>query len=135
MIKKENVTYEQIKSLQHRFCGTMFGLAPFLDIYFDEKEIQYIENKMMTDKYYRLVSGKAAGVTPGKEPLRLFQCREIWLMKFLNTPDVPVGVKAFIIYYTGHWRGQLKLFYKKENGYNNFLQELWLTERWMEICR
>lgn len=133
MIKKQNITKELLKSLDNRFAGTIFGLARFLGIYFDETEIQYIENKMMTDKFYRLVSGNAVGKASYEMPYRSSQFCEVWLMKFLDDSDVPLGVKAFIIGYTGHKRGELKKFFSK-NFYNDFVQQKFLSERWMETC-
>jgi len=134
MIKKQNITKELAKDLDNRFAGTIFGLARFLGIYFDETEIKYIETKMMTDKSYRLISGKAIGKIPGEMSSRSSQFCEIWLMKFLDDYDVPLGVKAFIINYTGHKRGELKVFCGM-GMYDEFLQQKFLSERWMELCR
>ena len=61
MIKTENITKEYARFILNRFAGTMFGLAPFLGIWFDDCEIKYIETKMQTHKLYRLVSGRAGG--------------------------------------------------------------------------
>ena len=134
MIKKENFTKGLIKSLNKRFRGTMFGLAVEFGIYFDEAEIKYIETKMMTDKYYRLISGKAAGIQPGYMPLRLFQFCEIWLMKFFDDSDIPIGVKSFIVGYIGHKRAEIKIFCGMDE-YNERVQQRFLSERWLEICR
>lgn len=61
MIAPEKITKEYAKFIMDRFCGTVFGLAPFLGIWFDDIEIKYIETKMQTHKLYRLVSGRAGG--------------------------------------------------------------------------
>ena len=133
MIKKQNVTKDLVKFLDSRFAGTMFGLARFLGIYFDEIDIKYIETKMMTDRGYRLVSGKAVGKELYEMPYRSSQFCEIWLMKFLDDSAIPLGVKAFIIGYVGHKRGELKVFYGMD-VYNDLAQQKFLSERWMEIC-
>lgn len=61
MIKEENVTTEYARFIMNHFGGTMFGMAPYLKIWFDETEVKYIETKMQTHKLYRLVSGRAGG--------------------------------------------------------------------------
>lgn len=134
MIKKQNITKELVKALDNRFAGTIFGLARFLGIYFDETEIKYIETKMMTDKSYRLISGKAIGKIPGEMSCRSSQFSEIWLMKFLDDYDVPLGVKSFIVGYIGHKRAEIKIFCGMDE-YNERVQQRFLSERWLEICR
>ena len=133
MIKKQNITKGLVKALDNRLGGTIFGLARFLGIYFDDAEIKYIESKMMTDKGYRLISGQACGKIPGEMPCRSSQFCEIWLMKFFDDSDAPIGIKSFIFYYIGHKHGELKSFWSI-NEYNEFIQQKFLSERWMETC-
>ena len=135
MIKKQNVTKEMAISLNHRFGATMFGVAPFLGIWFDDAEIKYIETKMITHKLYRFVAGLAGGLEGSDHKLRPFQ--EIWLLNFLNDPKIPRGVRGFILAYTREYRGELKVEDDFDNTHRHdiFVNELFLKERWMEKCR
>ena len=108
MIKEKNVTKEMAISLNRRFYKTIFGVAPFLGIWFDDAEIKYIETKMMTHKLYRLVNGNVAGIKP-RENMRLFDFQRSWLLGFLDDKNMPIGVRAFIYYYIGHEQACLKI--------------------------
>ena len=94
MIEKKKLTDKQARDILERFIGTMFSLAPFLGIWFDDKEIKYIETKMQTHKLYRLVNGNVAGLPP-RENLKLFDFQRAWLTSFLSDSDMPIGVRAF----------------------------------------
>ncbi len=135
MIKQENLTKEYAIFIHEHFEGTMFAFAPFLGIWFDDKEIKYIETKMETHKNYRLVSGKAAGLH-WRDP-RLFDFQRLWLTGFLDDPTAPVGVKAFIVYYIGHEWACMKINDQYDNlqRYKNSLTHEFLAQRWMETCR
>ena len=117
-----------------RDMGPIFGIAVFLGIWFDEEDIRYIKTKMMTDKKYRAVSGNIGG--PKTNTMQVHKYRDIWLLGFLDDPEITTGVKAFIIYYTGHHRGDLKAGdeYCGTHRYDNFMHERFLAARWMETC-
>ena len=95
----------------------------------------------MTHKLYRLVNGNVAGIHP-YENIRLFDFQRIWLSGFLDDPDIPVGVSAFITYYIGHEWEQMKLndkYYdkkvkKKDKGhsYEDSVRYEFLAQRWPE---
>ena len=136
MIREENLTKDYVKSIMNRFSGTIFGLAPYLGIWFDNEDIRYIETKMMTDKKYRAVSGKVGG--PKTNSFQIHKYRDIWLLGFLDDPEITTGVKAFIIYYTGHHRGDLKVGdeYHGTHRYNDFMHERFLAARWRKlVCK
>ena len=65
---------------------------------------------------------------------RSSQFCEIWLMKFFDDSDIPIGVKSFIFGYIGHKRAEIKIFCGMDE-YNELVQQKFLSERWMEICR
>ncbi|MBO4480685.1 MAG: hypothetical protein J5742_03635 [Alphaproteobacteria bacterium] len=134
MIKKENITKKYAYFIHERFAGTIFALAPFLDIWFDNKEIGYIETKMRTHKLYRLVNGNVAGISSRDK--KLFNFQRSWLISFLNDPEIPVGVRAFIICYIGHEQACMKIDdqYDTVHRYANSIAYEFLAERWMEIC-
>ena len=133
MINEKNLTKERNVFLDYRFGGTPFGLARFFHIFFDDNEIKYIETKMETHKLYRLVSGKAAG------GIR-FVSREfiiVWLESFLDDPEMPVGVRAYIKYFIGHDRGYKKATdeFDKTRQYEESILAEMFAKRWMETCR
>lgn len=132
MIKPNNVTKSQIVDLKNRFHGTIFGMAPYLGIRFDDAEIKYIENKMMCHKLYRLVSGKSAGFDCRDFSANtLFKFQREWLLGFIDDPELPIGVRAFIYYFVGHEQMARQIW-----KYDNIsLADRFLTERWMEKCR
>ena len=136
MIKEKNVTKEMAISLNRRFYKTIFGLAPFLGIWFDDTEIKYIETKMMTHKLYRLVNGNVAGIKP-RENMRLFDFQRSWLLGFLNDKNIPIGVRAFIYYYIGHEQACLKISDNTcgTHTYEASINHEFLVELWMEKCR
>lgn len=144
MIPKENYTKEIFIDLRERFAGTIFGNATFFGIRFDDAEIKYIEIKMMTHKLYRLVNGNVAGIPPYKNT-RLFDFQRIWLSGFLDDPDIPIGVSAFITYYIGHKWAQMKINDKyddeeveekdKGHSYEDSVRYEFLAQRWPELCR
>lgn len=144
MISKENYTEEIFIDLLEKFTGTIFEKAMALGIWFDDAEIKYIETKMMTHKLYRLVNGNVAGIHP-YENIRLFDFQRIWLSGFLDDPDIPIGVSAFITYYIGHEWAQMKIndkYYdkkvkKKDKGhsYEDSVRYEFLAQRWPELCR
>ncbi len=115
--------------------GLIFGMAPHLGIWFDDAEIKYIETKMMTHKLYRALSGKISGRISLTE--HQYQAINIWLESFLDDPNLPLGIKAFIHYYIGAYQGDMKINdeYDKKNRYKNYMTQMFLTELWMEKCR
>ena len=132
MIASKNLTKPQLIDLKNRFHGTIFDIASLFEIWFDDREIKYIETKMMTHKLYRLVSGKAAGIDCRDIAIRpLFKLQREWLLSFMDDPELPIGVRAFIHYFVGHEQMAMrKNNYAKESGsLNNFF-----TQRWMEKC-
>lgn len=136
MIDNKNLTDKQIRDILERFIGTMFSLAPFLGIWFDDKEIKYIETKMQTHKLYRLVNGNVAGIYP-REDLKLFDFQRAWLTSFLSDSDMPIGVRAFIHYYIGHEQATMKINDKfcRTHKYENSIKHEFLVQRWFETCR
>ena len=136
MLDPKKLTKEQVKTLQKRFFGTIFGLAIWLGIWFDDEEIKYIETKMMTHKLYRLVNGNVAGLKPC-EGYRLFDFQRSWLLSFLDDKNIPVGVRAYIFYYIGYKQAGLKINDEEtsNNKYASSINHQFLVERWMEICR
>lgn len=132
MIASKNLTKPQLIDLKNRFHGTIFDVASQFEIWFDDTEIKYIETKMMTHGLYRLVSGKAAGIDCRDIAIRpLFKFQREWLLSFMDDPELPIGVRAFIHYFVGHEQMAMrKNNYAKESGsLNNFF-----TQRWMEKC-
>ena len=132
MINPKNVTKAQLIDLQNRFHGTIFGMAPYLGIWFDDAEIKYIESKMITHKLYRLVSGKSAGIDcRDVSVVPLFKFQRDWLLGFMDDPELPIGVRAFIYYYIGH--EQMVRQYGKCDQIS--IAQRFLAQRWMETCR
>lgn len=136
MIKPNNVTKSQMVDLKNRFAGTIFGLAPFLGIWFDDKEVKYIETEMMAHKLYRLVNGNVAGIKP-RQDHTLFDFQREWLNGFYNDPDCPIGVKAYIHYYIGHEQADMEICDKMtgKHTYELSIAHKFLAQRWMEKCR
>ncbi|MBO7656998.1 MAG: hypothetical protein J6S80_04700 [Alphaproteobacteria bacterium] len=132
MISPKNLTKTQLIDLKNRFHGTIFGVAPYLGMWFDDTEIKYIETKMMTHKLYRLVSGKAAGIDCRDISIMpLFKFQREWLLDFMDDPELPIGVRAFIYYFVGH-----EQMVRQSWKYDNIgLADRFLAERWMEKCR
>ncbi|MBO4700323.1 MAG: hypothetical protein J5620_01070 [Alphaproteobacteria bacterium] len=132
MINPKNVTKAQLIDLNNRFHGTIFGMALYLGIWLDDAEIKYIENKMQTHKLYRLVSGKSAGIDcRDVSAASLFKFQRDWLLGFMDDPELPIGVRAFIYYYVGH--EQMARQYGKYDSIST--AERFLAQRWMETCR
>ncbi|MCQ2581251.1 MAG: hypothetical protein MJ164_03745 [Alphaproteobacteria bacterium] len=132
-----------LSELEYRYAinekktmGQIFGFAPFLGILFDNDEIKYIETKMMTHKLYRALGGKMFGNQHAMTQHR-YEATEIWLQSFLEDPELPLGVRAFIHYYIGAHRGNTKMSdeYAKTKRYTESMQHSFLTELWMEKCR
>lgn len=134
MIKKTDLTKERIKFNRERFVHNMFGLAPLVDIWFDDTEIKYIETKMMSHKLYRLVNGNAAGIT--WHDRKLFDFQRSWLTSFLDDSDIPIGVRGFIIYYIGHEQACMKIYDKftGKQRYSDSITHKFLAEKWIEKC-
>lgn len=132
MISPKNLTKTQLIDLKNRFHGTIFGVAPYWGIWFDDTEIKYIETKMMTHKLYRLVSGKAAGIDCRDISIMpLFKFQRDWLLGFMDDPELPIGVRAFIYYFVGY-----EQMVRQSWKYDNIsLADRFLAERWMEKCR
>lgn len=135
LLNPNNLTKQQLYSIHEHFCGTVFGGAPYFGIWFDDKEIKYIESKMQTHKLYRLVSGKAAGISISEKP-RCANFVEIWLLSFLEDKEIPIGVKGYIHIYIGHMHGDLKVKDSFENShtYDDFIAQQFLNKLWMEKC-
>ena len=135
MLDPKNLTKEQRRCSYDRFTGTLFAMAPWLGIWFDDAEIKYIETKMMTHKLYRLVNGNVAGVHC-RNP-KLFDFQREWLLGFMDDPEVPVGVRAFVYYYIGHEQACMKIDDKfaGTQKYETSISHTFLAQRWMEICR
>lgn len=134
MINPKNLTKEQMRSIRNRFAGTIFGVALHLGIWFDDAEIKYIENKMQTHKLYRLVTGKAAGIDCRDISIMpLFKFQRDWLLGFMDDPELPIGVQAFIYYYVGH--EQMVRQSWKYRYDNVSVADRFLAQRWMEKCR
>ncbi len=131
MISPKNLTKTQLIDLKNRFHGTIFGVAPYWGIWFDDTEIKYIETKMMTHKLYRLVSGKAAGIDCRDISIMpLFKFQRDWLLGFMDDPELPIGVRAFIYYFVGH-----EQMVRQSWKYDNIsVAERFLAQRWMEKC-
>lgn len=131
MINPKNLTKTQLVDLQNRFHGTIFGVAQYLGIWFDDKEIKYIETKMQTHKLYRLVSGKSAGIDCRDVSIApLFKFQRDWLLGFMDDPELPIGIQAFIYYYIGH-----EQMVRQSWRYDNIsVADRFLTQRWMEKC-
>lgn len=136
MIDPKKLSTDQRICLRDRFCGTIFGMAVWLDIWFDDAEIKYIETKMMTHKLYRLVNGNVAGIKP-REGMRLFDFQRSWLLGFLDDKSMPIGVRAFIHYYIGHEQARLKINDKicETKTYETSINREFLVELWMNKCR
>ena len=133
MISPKNLTKPQLIDLKNRFHGTIFDVAPQFDIWFDDTEIKYIETKMMTHHLYRLVSGKAAGIDcRDVSATPLFKFQREWLLGFMDDPELPIGVRAFIYYFVGH--EQMVRQSWKYRYYNISVVDRFLTQRWMEKC-
>jgi hypothetical protein len=107
-------------------------MAPYWGIWFDDTEIKYIETKMQTHKLYRLVSGKSAGLDCRDFSANtLFKFQREWLLGFMDDPELPIGVQAFIYYFVGH-----EQMVRQSRKYDNIsLADRFLAERWMEKCR
>ncbi len=131
MISPKNLTKTQLIDLKNRFHGTIFGVAPYWGIWFDDTEIKYIETKMMTHKLYRLVSGKAAGIDCRDISIMpLFKFQRDWLLGFMDDPELPIGVRAFIYYFVGH-----EQMVRQSWKYDNIsVAERFLAQKWMEKC-
>ena len=131
MISPKNLTKTQLIDLKNRFHGTIFGVAPYWGIWFDDTEIKYIETKMMTHKLYRLVSGKAAGIDCRDISIMpLFKFQRDWLLGFMDDPELPIGVRAFIYYFVGY-----EQMVRQSWKYDNIsVAERFLAQRWMEKC-
>lgn len=132
MINPKNLTKTQLVDLKSRFHGTIFGVAPYFNIWFDDKEIKYIETKMQTHKLYRLVSGKSAGIDCRDVSITpLFKFQRDWLLGFMDDPELPIGVRAFIYYYVGH-----EQMARQSWKYDQIsIAQRFLAQRWMETCR
>lgn len=132
MINPKNVTKSQMVDLKNRFADTIFGMALHLGIWFDDTEIKYIETKMMCHKLYRFVSGKFAGLDCRDFSANtLFKFQREWLLGFMDDPELPIGVRAFIYYFVGH-----EQMVRQSRKYDNIsLADRFLAERWMEKCR
>ncbi len=131
MINPKNVTKAQLIDLKNRFHGTIFGMAPYWGIWFDSADIKYIETKMMCHKLYRFVSGKSAGIDcRDVSAAPLFKFQREWLLGFMDDPELPIGVQAFIYYFVGH-----EQMVRQSRKYDNIsLADRFLAERWMEKC-
>lgn len=131
MLNPEKLTKEQLRSLHDRFVGTIFQPAIHYGIWFDDTEIKYIETKMMTHKLYRLVNGDVAGIDCRDVSIvPLFKFQREWLLGFMDTPDIPIGVRAYIYYYIGH-----EQMVRQSRKYDNVsVAERFLAQRWMEKC-
>ena len=93
MIKNpEKLSLQEIR--RRRDMGPIFGIAVFFGIWFDEDDINFIKTKMMTDKKYRAICGKIGGTNVNSHQLHKFQ--DIWLLEFLDDPEITTGVKAGI---------------------------------------
>lgn len=127
MLNPKKLTKEQFVDLKNRFHNTIFDVAPRFGIWFDDKEVEYIETKMQTHKLYRLVTGKVAGIDCRDiSALPLFKFQREWLLFFMNDPCIPIGVYAFIYYYIGHEQMAMKK--------HGSIPDRFLTQRWMEKC-
>ena len=136
MLNPEKTDKNKLTAVHDRFVGTIFGLAPFLGIWFDDKEVKYIETEMMAHKLYRLVNGNVAGIKP-RQDHTLFDFQREWLNGFYNDPDCPVGVKAYIHYYIGHEQADMKICDEMtgKHTYELSIAHKFLAELWMETCR
>ena len=63
----------------------------------------------------------------------LFEFRCVWMNDFLNDPNIPNGVRAYIHYYIGHERAQMKI--NGNHRYEASIEYEFLAQRWIEICR
>ena len=133
MIKPNNVTKSQMVDLKNRFHGTIFDVAMCFGIWFDSADIKYIETKMMC-QLYRLVSGKSAGIDcRDVSAMPLFKFQREWLLDFMDDPELPIGVQAFIYYFVGHEQRVRQSW--KYRYYNISVVDRFLAQRWMEKCR
>ena len=136
MLKEKEVTEEYMRFLYKRFVGTIFGKAPYLGVWFDTKEVEYIETKMQTDKLYQLV-GYTDNVIKRSPHNRVFEFRRIWLNGFLQDPYLPIGIRLFIKYYIVHEFGimQINDEFDGTHKYKDSVDYEFIAQRWLEKCR
>lgn len=134
MIQTNKLTEEYIAFIQNRFAGTIFGFAPWYGIWFDKKEIKYIETKMETDKLYQLIADTKTKRSPHN---RIFEFRRTWLNAFLQDTSLPIGLRAFIHYYVARENGMMKINDEVDgtNKYKDSIDYELTAQRWMEKCR
>ena len=132
MINPKDVTKERNLFLIRRFTRTPFGWARFYDIYFDDDEIKYIEKNMESHKLYRLISGQASGRSDNLQVYRIS-----WFRSFLDDPELPLGLRAYIEYYIGEKYGHKKALdvFDKTHSYEEAILAEFFAQRWMETCR
>lgn len=140
MISPKNLTKPQLIDLKNRFHGTIFDVASQFDIWFDDTEIKYIETKMMTHKLYRSVTGKVAGIDCRDVAIRnLFKFQRDWLLGFMDDPELPIGVQAFIYYYVGHEQLALEKYRwfgeSMRARRDGDIAKRFLNQKWIETCR
>ncbi len=136
MLTGKEVTKEYAYFVQKRFAGTIFELAPWFGVWFDKKEIEYIETKMQTDKLYQLV-GSTDGLTKRSPHNRIFEFRRVWMNSFLQDPFLPVGIQIFIKHYIAHEFGVMQMndqFYGTQK-YKDSIDYEFTAQRWLEKCR
>ena len=133
MINPKELTKERNLSQGSRFAGTPFGYARFYNIWFDDEEIKYIEKNMESHKLYRLISGQAAG----KNSDNLLSYTISWFRSFLDDPELPLGLRAYIGYYIGEKYGYKKAMddFDKTHSYEEAILAEIFARRWMETCR
>ena len=136
MIQENKITKEYVYFIQTHFAGTIFELAPWFGVWFDEKEIKYIETKMQTDKLYQLV-GYADSLVKRSPHNRLFEFRRAWLNVFLQDPSLPVGIKIFIKYYIAREFGTMQMDdqFEGTHKYEDSIDYDFIAQRWIEKCR
>ena len=134
MIKEKELTKEWAYFVRKRFAGTIFGLAPWFGVWFDEKEVEYIETKMQTDKLYQLVGDTNVKRSPYN---RIFEFRRIWLNGFLKDQSLPVGIRTYIKYYIAHEFGIMQIDdeFDGTQKYKDSVDYEFIAQRWLEKCR
>ena len=138
------------------------------DFEFGESGMQYIKNVIVCDKMYRLIKHanydvhyiteedaelyKSTGQMDMLRGARIISYEERkwiyfvnacnlyrFLAKFLDDPNCPNTVKAYIYYYVGRQLGAMKKNAErcgpKYDTFPIYQQRSFLTERWMETCR
>lgn len=136
MLKEKEVTKEYMRFLYKRFAGTIFGLAPWLGVWFDKKEVEYIETKIKTDKLYELLGVDNKSVCVVSQYNRLFDFQRVWLQGFLKDPSVPIGVRDFITRYIARVFGIYKQYdeFEGTKRYENSINYDFTAQRWLEKC-